>query len=108
MALDYKAVGIRIKDIRKEKGYTQKDLSKTLGVTTAFISRIETGTCKISIKRLVQICEYLKIPLNYVLTGTVEVSDDYLIEDFNKTLKKCGPERQRLILDIAKLVSKMK
>ena len=108
MALDYKVVGNRIKERRRQKRYTQKKLSNDLGISTAYMSRIERGSGHPNLKRLIQISEVLDVPLGYFFTGTVEDKDDYLSVEFKETLEKCSPERQKTILKIAKLVSKIK
>ena len=69
---------------------------------------MENGTAKVNLNRLVQISKYLDVPLTYFLTGSITESKDYLTKDFDEVLKKCTPEQQRLILNIAKLLIKSK
>lgn len=105
MALDYCVVGNRIKGIRKVKGITQEQLAKRMGISVTYLSRIERGSSKINLNRISEICELLNVPMNYILVGTAEKSKDYLVKEFNEVLQKCTPDRQRYILEIAKLVS---
>ena len=105
--MDYEVVGRRLKNARKSKGYTQGYVAKELGVTVAYISRVERGNGSINIKRLVQLSQLFGTSLNYFLTGSVENASGYLQSDFGEVLKKCTPEKQRSILQIAKIISKM-
>ncbi len=106
--MDYKVVGKRLKDARRSKGYTQGDVAKELGVTVAYISRVERGTGSINIKRLVELSDFFNTSLNYFLTGSVENTTGYLQSDFKEVLNKCTPEKQRAILQIAKVISRIK
>ena len=108
MTLDYSVIGNRIKNKRKEKGYTQEDLAKKLKITVAYISRVERGSTKVNLKRLVELSNLFEEPLGYFLTGCVTTSDDYLVEDFKKILDECTVEQQRAIFRIAKIIAKLK
>ena len=57
MASDFAIIGQRLKKARINKKMTQESLAKELGVSIAFLSRIESGTSHINLKRLSQICE---------------------------------------------------
>lgn len=41
---------INIKEIRKSKGFTQKELAKKLGISDSTLAHYETGIRKISLK----------------------------------------------------------
>ena len=107
MALDYKLIGKRINKARKRKGYTQKELGKKIGVSTAFLSRVERGTTKANMARFVQMSEALNVPLSYFFNGSVSTAKGYLSGEFKDVLKKCDPEKQKAILKIAKIISKV-
>lgn len=108
MALDYFIVGSRIRAIRKKHEITQEELAKRLDLSVAFLSRVERGKSHISLKRLAELSQMLDVSISYLLEGSVENTNEYLIDDFNKVLKKCNPERQRKILEMAKIISKIK
>lgn len=108
MTLDYSVIGDRIKNKRKEKGYTQEDVAKKLKITVAYISRVERGSTKVNLKRLVELSNLFGEPLGYFLTGCIVNSDDYLVEDFKEILDNCTVEQQRAILKIAKIIVKLK
>lgn len=58
MAVDYTIIGERIKNARKEKNMTQEKLAEQIGVSIAFLSRIERGNSQVNIKRLSQIVKF--------------------------------------------------
>ncbi|EGC82411.1 helix-turn-helix domain-containing protein [Anaerococcus prevotii] len=53
-----------IKRLRKEKGFTQKDLAVKVGVSITFISQIENGISKPSDENLKKIADVLGVTVN--------------------------------------------
>lgn len=106
MATDYYVIGERIKKARKAKNMTQEKLAEKLDVSIAFLSRIERGSSQINLKRLGQICEILDTTEGEILNGSTNKSTKYLESDFSQLLKTCSPEKQKLIYDVAKVISK--
>ena len=104
MALDYNIIGSRIKQARLAKNYTQEDLAEKIDISVAFLSRVERGNSHINLKRLNQICKLLDVSEGYVLTGVSSDSQNYLDKEFADLLKKCSPEKQRMIYNIAKTI----
>ena len=82
MALDYNIIGERLKKARSSKGLTQEKLAEKLDVSIAFLSRIERGSSHISLKRLSQICDILKISEGSILNGSSSNSTTYLSSEF--------------------------
>lgn len=105
MRIDYKVIGERIKEARIKCKYTQEILSEKLDLSIAYLSRIEKGRAEVNLKRLTQICDILNVSIGELLTGTSVESDRYLDRELYETLVTCTPEKQRLIYEIAKLVS---
>lgn len=52
-------IGAKLKNLRTQKGITQKELSKELGCTEIMISRYELGVSQISIPQLIKISKIL-------------------------------------------------
>lgn len=108
MDIDYKIIGKRIKEERRKKGWSQERLSEEIDVTTVYISRIERGASKINLKRLAQISKALDTSVEYLIAGTRTDSPNYLDKELYETLLTCTPAKQRLIYNIAKIVSSAK
>lgn len=105
MAIDYKIIGERLKKARLSKKLTQENLAESLNISIAYLSRIETGTTKINLKRLNEICNILEISESNILSGATDDSSNYLNSDLSEILKNCSPEKQRLIYKIANIIS---
>ena len=87
MAIDYSIVGERIKAARKECNMTQEALAEEMGVSIAFLSRIERGNSQINLKRLSQICNILGTTEGKILNGTSNNSNSYLDKELSNLLK---------------------
>ena len=106
--VDYKLIGQRIKEARKEAGWSQEMLAEKIDVAVAYISRVERGGTSINLKRLAQISIALATPMEKLVTGINVESRNYLHKEFEELLMKCSPEKQQLIYNIAKIVSGIK
>ena len=104
MSIDYSIMGERIKNARLKKQLTQENIAEKLDVSVAFLSRVESGSSHINLKRLQQLCSILDVSEGYLLSGTSEDSKNYLDEDFKRLLEKCTPEQQKLIYNVAKTI----
>jgi len=69
-------IGKRIAEKRKAKDLTQSMLAEAVGVTTAFISQIESGTRKPSYGLMLKISHRLDVPLEHILSGDFKIGDD--------------------------------
>lgn len=100
MAIDFSVIGKRLKEARREKGLTQEQLVEKMGVSIAYLSKVETGKIHINLERLSQICEILNISEGKVLNGTYNSSEIYLNSEFNTLLRKCSPKQLKLAYKI--------
>lgn len=103
--IDYSIIGERIRQARKNKGWSQEKLSEEIDVATAFLSRVERGHSQINLKRLAQISRALEVPLEKLITGVAIASEKYLDKELYNILINCTPDKQKLIYNIAKTIS---
>ena len=108
MEIDYKVIGERIKEARRKKGWSQERLSEEIDVAVAYISRIERGGSQVNLKRLAQISKVLDTSIEFFITGSATEAPNYLDKELYETLITCTPAKQRLIYNIAKIVSNAK
>jgi len=106
MAVDFSIIGIRIKEARKNKGLTQEQLVEKMGVSIAYLSKVETGKIHINLERLSEICGILEVTEGDILNGVSNHSEKYLNSEFHELLKKCSPKKQKLAYQIIQLISK--
>lgn len=74
--LDYGKLGRKIRQARKEKGWSQNELAKRCGICISFLGHIERGTRIMSLATFVSICEALEIGADALVWGVAHASDD--------------------------------
>ena len=106
--VDYKVIGERVREARKKAGLSQEKLAEKIDVATVYISRIEKGGTQVNLRRLSQISIALDVPIEQLIIGTTQECNNYLDREFQEILSKCSGDKQRLIYNIAKIVSGIK
>ena len=104
MAVDYCIIGSRLKQARIKAGLTQQELAEQTNLSVAFISRIERGSSHINLKRLSEFCTILNVSEGYILSGVSDKNEN-LYNEFNDILKKCSPEKQKLIYKLSQVIA---
>ena len=86
MALNYRVIGAHMRNARKQKGISQREASKRLGLSPSYYGKFERGEIPPSLERLEQICEMLEIPIDEVFRGatTMPSKEDHLSEGDNE------------------------
>ena len=70
----------RLKKLRMEKGLSQTDLAKTLGVHPNHISRYERGQSRPNTRFLKALADCLNVSTDYLYDG---IEEDAAVADFN-------------------------
>ena len=77
-------IGQKIKQLRKERGFTQMDLAERVNVSYQQVQKYEKGETNISIQRLAEIARALEVPITlflgeprYGFIGTGEEPETY-------------------------------
>ena len=73
-AVDYKAIGQRLKKVREENRLTQGQLAEKLAkpLTATAISLYENGEREVGLDVLTEMAGILRIPVEYLIKGKVE------------------------------------
>lgn len=90
--VDYTSMGMRIRQVRKAKGWSQDELAKKCGISMSFLGHIERGTRIMSLETFVRICGALEADADELLWGKVHPSDAVL--DLWGSLEKSSVSRQ--------------
>ena len=102
-------ISLRLKQARKQKGYTQDSLAKAIGVSRGVISNIEYE--KVNPQPLVihAICNVLQIQEYWLLSGEGQMEDSsdlersaLLLSEIYSCSKELSEEEQDYILDMIK------
>ena len=98
-----KAIGARLRDLREERGWTQRELDSRLGILQSKLSKYESGTHQPSLRTLVRMANLFGVSTDYLLTGSgtpaPPLRDDRLLDRFRR-LGAAGEEMRTIVLSI--------
>ena len=78
-------LGQRLRQLRKEKGLTQKEFANLLGVSASMVGQYETNLRKPKIETLKRFAEALDVPLNRLFSNhPYEFYSDEIYEIFDR------------------------
>ncbi len=105
--MDLKKIGTFIASIRKEKGYTQKQLAEKLNLSEKTISKWERGAGFPDVSSMLPLCRELCIDLNELLTGERISSASYkehAEENLIYLMAKTTPKQKYIITTISSIL----
>lgn len=100
--LDYKAIGRRIAFYRKKAPLTQAELAEKIGFSESYMSQVECGKAKISLTRLNDIAEILKINIALFVSDSNIDSENYGYSEFIEIIKHWSTEKKVFLLGMLK------
>lgn len=100
--LDYKAIGRRISFYRKKVPLTQAELAEKLGFSESYMSQVECGKAKISLTRLNDISETLRINIALLVSDSNIESENYGYSEFVEIIKHWNTEKKVFLLSMLK------
>ncbi len=104
--MNQQKIGGFLKELRKEKEWTQEQLAELLGVTNRSISRWENGNNLPDLDLLIQISEYFGIGLEEILSGEkrTEETDKKMKETVLQVADYSNEEKQKMVRRIRRVL----
>ncbi len=100
MKLNYIKIGQSIKNYRKKKHITQKQLAKLINKSVTHISKIEQGQSKASLQTIVDIANTLDITIDEILKeNIIKTAKDEMIKEYNEIFKNCSFAEQKFLIE---------
>lgn len=100
--LDYKAIGRRIKYYRRKCGLTQADVAERMHVENGYVSQIERGIARISLRRLSEMADILSVDIALLVSDTGYASSSYGYSELMEIIKDWNTEDKDLLVEMAK------
>jgi len=98
-----KALGQRIKQLRKQKGWTQKELANRIEASHAQLNKYESGQNTPPIDRLILLAEVLDTSVDYLVGGhhnaAPPIHNVRLIQRF-RTIEGFDKEERELVIQL--------
>lgn len=107
--LDFKAIGLKIKERRQAVGMTQEHIANELEVNPSHISNIECGRANPSLTALVKIANILECSVDYFINGEytykIDKNKEKSLDDkIMEKSKYCDTDKKNKILKIMDLL----
>jgi transcriptional regulator with XRE-family HTH domain len=106
MSVDYRLIGTRIKEKRKEAGKTQEQLAENLSVTVGYVSQLERGITKISLDTLSNICAALNCDMEYFVSGVTMENKEYMKDELYYKAQLLNKTQRQMLLEIIDIIKK--
>ena len=102
--IDYALIGNKIKQKRKEMGYSQEQLAEMCEISASYIGHIERGTKKMSIPIAVSIAHTLHLSLDYLFLDIADTNEDLILR-ISSLLQHSSKEQSDTLLKTIKVLS---
>lgn len=102
--IDYEKLGLKIKEIRVNRGITQDKLAEIVGCNTSHISNIENNHTKVSLNILLSIANALNTSIDYLLSSQYQNSSFALDNEILRAAKNCDNIKKEKILKIIEIL----
>lgn len=99
MYVDFKLIGYRIQQARRERGMTQEQLAERIGVSVGYISQIERGYSKVSLDRLSELAVELGCDMATLVGGAAPASVGYRQEELLEKYARLDHRQRRVVLE---------
>lgn len=93
-------LGLKIREARIKKGYTQEVLAEKANIGVMYIGEIERGLKMPSVKIFIKIIEALDVSADYLLRNELSSGKEYVFDELTKKLENLTPQQRKTASDI--------
>ena len=100
--IDYRKLGVRIKELRQEKGLTQDNLAEMVSCNTSHISNIENNHTKVSLNVLLSIANSLDTSIDFLLSDQYSQESSALDREILRQTSSLPLDKKKQVLRLIK------
>ena len=94
------ALGQKIRQARKRRGYTQRALAQIADVGGAYLGEVERGMKMPSLNIFIRLIEALDISADYILRDELTSGKEFIYDEITQKLKNLTPKQRKTAADI--------
>lgn len=98
--MDKVALGKRIREARKKRGFTQEVLAEKTGIGVMYLGEIERGTKAPSMKIFIKLINALEISADYVLRYEVVSGKEHVFDEITQKLEPLTPKQRKAAAEL--------
>lgn len=103
--MDYKTIGLNIRDARIRKGWTQEQFAEKLGLSTSYIGLIERGYKLPKFETFIKIINQLDVSADVILFGVTNVGYTIRTSESLDKISELPKSEQKRIFDILEILT---
>ena len=104
--VNYRALGERIQQRRRQLGYSQQYAAERLDLSVSFFSRVERGEKVASLETIIKIANYFEMSLDFLFRDSPNKSvPDSLLMEIAQIFTDKTPEQTERLLEWLKMLS---
>lgn len=98
--MDAASLGRRIREARRQKGYTQHALAEKADIGEVYLSEIERGLKMPSMNIFIKIVSALEVSADYVLRDELSSAKEYVFDEITEKLSSLTPKQRKTAVEI--------
>ena len=102
--MDYKRLGLRIREERKRLNLTQAQLAEAIDISDTYMGAIERGERSLTLDTLVNLVNRLGVTVDYLLADSVSDSDTNIMEQFKQIVDGQPLERKQMAINVLRTI----
>ena len=102
--MDYKRLGVRIREERKRLNLTQAQLAEAVDISDTYMGAIERGERSLTLDTLVRLVNRLGVTVDYLLADSVADNDSNIIEQFKQIIDQQPLERKQMAINVLRTI----
>lgn len=105
MTINYKEIGQRIAQRRRELGFKQYEVCEMIDVNYKYLSNLETGRSAPSLEVVMKLCETLQTTPDYLLLGTISAEKAVTRKQLSQRIEELDTKNKLIINDIIDILN---
>lgn len=102
MTLDFKPIGKRIYNLRRERNITQEQLAELVNLSVTQVSKLENGKSRLSLDSLINIATVLEASTDEILFGRIQAGANHRYDEVLDIFSDCDKTELRIILETSR------
>ncbi len=107
MTLDFKPIGKRIYNLRRERNITQEQLAELVNLSVTQVSKLENGKSRLSLDSLINIATVLEASTDEILFGRIQAGADHRYDEVLDIFSDCDKTELRILIQTSRQIKEI-
>lgn len=107
MTLDFKPIGKRIFNLRRERNITQEQLAELVNLSVTQVSKLENGKSRLSLDSLINIATVLDASTDEILFGRIQAGADHRYDEVLDIFSDCDKTELRILIQTSRQIKEI-